>query len=396
MRPKDEGPGAGGQGAAAHALALIALVFVFAPGLLSACASSPAPPPPVFTRAPTQVNAAAASETPAPSAPPATGTASPRPTSPPTPTSTPAPVLRQLTTGGCCVQPFWSPDGNEVWFIDRPGDAQPAGVWGVPASGGEPRFVTDRLGVFSPDGSLIAYPRAGATVVERLADGEAWRVPADGRAVLFSPDSAQIAWQTASSTLNFDRRIVEVWAAAVDGSGARVVARLIGGALLGWFPDSARLLVVGREAVETDPVLGAVDVASGVLSGIVRTGNVRGAVVSPEGGWLVYQVAFSGDPLLDGIWITRVDGGNAVKVRAFGAYRWRAEGRLLLVPLEPGAASHRLVEIDAGTGIATPLTDPAVTAFRIAAGDWALAPDGGRLVFVSAVDRNLWVLELPP
>jgi hypothetical protein len=31
----------------------------------------------------------------------------------------------------------------------------------------------------------------------------------------------------------------------------------------------------------------------------------------------------------------------------------------------------------------------------IAGGDWALSPDGTRLVFVSALDHNLWVLELP-
>ncbi|MBL8056173.1 MAG: hypothetical protein JNK29_05710, partial [Anaerolineales bacterium] len=65
------------------------------------------------------------------------------------------------------------------------------------------------------------------------------------------------------------------------------------------------------------------------------------------------------------------------------------------VPLEATGGSHRLVEIDTAAGTQTALTDPRVTPFRIAAGDWALAPDGRRLVFVNAADDNLWLLELP-
>jgi hypothetical protein len=54
-----------------------------------------------------------------------------------------------------------------------------------------------------------------------------------------------------------------------------------------------------------------------------------------------------------------------------------------------------LLEVDAAAGAARALTDPAVTPLRIAGGDWALSPDGQRLAFVSAEDRNIWILELP-
>jgi hypothetical protein len=53
------------------------------------------------------------------------------------------------------------------------------------------------------------------------------------------------------------------------------------------------------------------------------------------------------------------------------------------------------VEIDAATGKVRALTDPAVTSFRAAGGDWPVSPDGQRIVFVSAADHNLWVLEWP-
>jgi hypothetical protein len=49
----------------------------------------------------------------------------------------------------------------------------------------------------------------------------------------------------------------------------------------------------------------------------------------------------------------------------------------------------------AGCGQVQALTDPAVTPFKVANDDWYISPDGGRVVFISALDRNIWVLDLP-
>ncbi len=360
---------------------------------LAACAEAPTPPP---LNTPAVVIATA---TPAPVR--ATPTLFPSLTPPPlvnvtpTVTPTPAPVLRQLLTGGCCVQPAWSPDGQELWYLDQPDATQPGGLWAVAATGGAPRFVTARIGAFSQDGTLMAYLESGQTFVEQVATGERWSVPAAGRAIAFSPDGAQIAWQTASSSANFDRRLVEVWVAGVRGDNARVVARNVGGGLAAWFPDSTRLLLTGREADATEPFLGTVNITDGTFTGLVRGDNLRGAVPSPAGGWVAFQVAFAADPARDGLWVVSADGAQARQLPVFGAYRWRAEGRLMVVPLEATGGSHRLVEVEAATGAVRDLTNPALTVFRIAAGDWALAPDGRRVAFVNAADRNLWLLELP-
>jgi Tol biopolymer transport system component len=314
----------------------------------------------------------------------------------PEPTPTPAPSLRQLTYNGCCTQPFWSPDGGQVWFFDKPSDAQPSGVWGVGVLGGEPQFITSKIGAFSPDATLIAYPEAGQTIVERVATGERWIVPAGGRAIVFSPNGALAAWQAASSSANFDRRLVEIWVSGFDGSGERKVAQVIGGGLAGWFPDNTRLLISGRETFDSEPFLAVINLSDGAVTGVARGTNLRGALVSPGGGWVAYQVAFSGEASRDGLWIARTDGSEARQVGVFGAYRWRAEGRLLIVPLELNLGSHRVLEADAASGELRELTDPYATPFRITAGDWALSPDGNRLAFVNAADRNLWLLELPP
>jgi dipeptidyl aminopeptidase/acylaminoacyl peptidase len=94
----------------------------------------------------------------------------------------------------------------------------------------------------------------------------------------------------------------------------------------------------------------------------------------------------------------QADGSGARRLPVFGAYRWRSEGKLLVIPLESaeGSASHRLLEVDVASGEARALTDPALTPFRVAGGDWAPSPDGNRIVFVSDADHNLWVIDLPP
>jgi dipeptidyl aminopeptidase/acylaminoacyl peptidase len=369
--------------------------------LLTACAGAPASPSPAGAATNTAPAAATLSATATP-LPLPTGTATAAPSETPTATSTPPPLPRPLTTGGCCVQPSWSPDGRQVWYLDRPDAASPSGLWGVSVDGGPPQFITDRLGLYSPDRALMAYPEGGQTIIERLATGERWVAPSAGRAVSFSPDGQLIAWSIASSSVNFDRRQVEVWAARVDGSEARVAARLQGGGFSGWLPDSQHLLISGRDedqAAAGSPevqYIGVLSLADGGVQKVVSSKNLRGTSLSPEGGWLLYTIAFSGDPAVDGQWVVPLGGGEPRRLELYGAIRWRSEGKLLMIPLEwGGEAGLRVVEIDAATGAVRALTDPAQTPLPIGGGDWALSPDGQRLAFVSAEDRNIWVLDLP-
>ena len=316
----------------------------------------------------------------------------PAPPTVPAPTQTPAPAARQLTSGGCCVQPFWSADSRQVRYIDRPSSGQPSGIWAVDVNGGAPHFVTARLGLYSPDEKLVAYPESGQTYIERVG-GERWKVPNDGRALLFSPDSTQIAWQVASSTVNFDTRQVQIWIAAVDGSGAREVADLVGGGLSAWLPDGRRLLITSR--ADNQGQIEILNLADGSQNVIAKASRFQGRALSPSGGWMAYTIAFSGDPSLDGLYVAGTTGAAGSRLEPFGAFAWRSEGRLLVVPLEPSANHNRLLEYDAVNGAVRQLTNPALTPFQVAEGNWALSPDGRRLAFVSAADHNLWVLDLP-
>jgi hypothetical protein len=41
------------------------------------------------------------------------------------------------------------------------------------------------------------------------------------------------------------------------------------------------------------------------------------------------------------------------------------------------------------------LTEPGVSPFKIANGDWRVSPGGDEIIFVSAEDRNIWKIGLP-
>lgn len=346
--------------------------------------------------------ASASTETPTP-----TATYTPRPTAtrrPPTitpsltpspapPTATPIPSLRQLSRDECCTQPFWSPDSQQVWYVDRPSTTQRTGIWGIDRRGGEPEFITERLGIYTRDRQMVAYLEAGQTFIEKIG-GERWVIPNGGRFVEFSPDSKHIVWQQALSYANFDRRKVEIWVGNVDGSGGRPIAELIGGWFYGWFPDSQRLLVSGKTSLTGESLVAALNINDGTLTRLAEGYRIRGGTVSPLGKWVAYMVTFSGEPDKDGLWVARADGSGAQRLAVFGAYAWRGEGRLLVIPLE-NSTSHRVLEVNVETGLVRALTNPAQTAFQIAGGDWSLSPTGQYLAFVSARDRRLWVLDLP-
>ena len=88
-------------------------------------------------------------------------------------TMTPTPALQRLTTGGCCTQPFWSPDSQQVLFIDQPPPDAPLGIWGVSLNPPDatPALLTQRVAFYSRDLTyVVEYGRKlQARAAEELA-----------------------------------------------------------------------------------------------------------------------------------------------------------------------------------------------------------------------------------
>ncbi|HBY94804.1 MAG TPA: hypothetical protein DEP84_12740 [Chloroflexi bacterium] len=310
----------------------------------------------------------------------------------------PDPALRQLTEGGCCVQPFWAPDGRRVLFIDKPGPSSQVGLWGVDTShpGAAPELYTARLGSYAGNMAFLVELTRDTTTIERVADGLRWTVPANGRSIAISPGQQLIAWQVTDSNVSFERRVAQIWVANLDGSNAHAVATVLGGGLSGWITDDL-LLLSRRETTGASTRILYTHSLSGAPSAVLaRSDRLSGGLLSPDGRWLIYAIALSKDTTQNGLWVVRTDGGARQKLgrSLYGSYQWRDRHRLLIVPFKLGATSHELWQFDVESGETRRLTDPAVTLFRIANADWSASPDGRAVVFVSSPDDNLWLLEL--
>ena len=318
----------------------------------------------------------------------------------PSPSPTAAPLLRQLTTGGCCTQPFWSPDSQRVLFLDRPSTEAASGFWSIGLEGGAPELFTDRLGIYSRDMQLLAYPEQGQTVVERLADGQRWIIPSGGRAISFSPDSRFVAWTEGPPGPPFDTPQRQVWISQFDGSEARAVFAVYGGGFAGWMPDG-KILINGRlEQSEEAQTIWAFSLDSGEIFELAKGSRLRGLALSPDGGWLAYQVTFEMDAAGEtsaenGLWLVNTQTGERSRLDLFGAYRWRDDHRLLIIPLDLSSTAHRIYQVDASSKEVQPITDPGVTPFKVANGDWTVSPDGKHIAFISTGDQNIWLLTLP-
>ena len=354
--------------------------------LLAACTSS----------APAPVAAIVSSVTPTVAAfPTGRSTNTPEPT--PTITPTPTPVLRQLTTGGCCVMPSWSPDSKQVLFIDKPSAQSEAGYYAVDVDHVEEPKLIGPVGIYSPDRSLVAYPIDVRTVVEKLSTGDRWVMPNDGHAVEFSPDNRRVAWEAEAISGPYDQRQNDIFMANYDGTDAVKVARVYGGGLVGWLPRGLSMMFLGRPSLSThDSTLTVLDLHTNEAIDLVKAERISGISISPAGSWVDYFISFNPDDKRNGIWVQRTDGSAERQLDMWGAYQWRDDAHLLVIPARTSPTqAFELWQIVAATGEKQKLTDAAVTPLNILNGDWRVSPDGKAIVFVNSADRNLWLLELP-
>jgi Tol biopolymer transport system component len=312
--------------------------------------------------------------------------------------------------GRCCTQPFWSPDGRRVLYIDKPAPDLPTGIWALDLTQPQPtpELLIQRIAYYSADFSLRIDLSGNATTIERLAapltPGQdtavtaSWEVPANGRPISISPGQVRIAWDVTDEDLEIERRVTQVWVANLDGSDARTVATLPRGGLSGWLSDDV-LLLSGRESLRAqEQVLFSLSLVDGRQVELVRSRRLRGGLLSPDRAWLTYYIALDEEkPEENGLWLVRTDGSERRQLERelFGAYQWRDSHRLLIIPFLPEATGHQILELDVETGQTRTLTDPAVTPFKIANGDWRVSPDGRYVVFVASEDRNMWLLTLP-
>ncbi len=308
---------------------------------------------------------------------------------------------RQITTDSCCTQPYWSPDSTQVRFLDQSGPGTPLGIWGVDVTqaGSAPQLVTERLGIFSPNGALVAYPgrTKGMTLIERLADGKTWEIDTQGRSPSFTPDSQRVTWRVFDDDAPSDNREEVVWLANVDGNDAHVLLRVRRTNLITWLADD-KLLASRRIPGGSDEQLLIISLPDGSETELLQTPRRRGLALSPDRRHLVYYVSFERETENNGLWLLDLQDSKPVpqKLPFFGSYRWRDNERLIYIPFGPEATEHNFYEFNVRTGQTRSLF-PGGTNLTIANSDWRVSPDGRKIALLAAKGTALdgvWVLEL--
>jgi len=340
---------------------------------------------------------------------PAANSQLPPATSNQTPATSP-PLFTQLTTGGCCVQPFFSPDGAHVLYLDRPGSDAPVGIYGVPIAEplAQPTLRTEKLGPFSANMAYSADLVNGQTFIESVngtnGEGERFGISNGGRSVSFAPDNQTIAWTIGQDAGNFDVRRSEIWVANLDGSDAKRIATRYGGGIVAWFSDSQRMLIGGKAARgDAAPTLSILDLRDGAVTDLFSSERMRGYLLAPDDSHIVFFIAQARNETLDGTYLLQLSSvvsGTAApqpqRLDFFGAYRWRDTTHLLYIPLKLNLPSHELWQLDVTTGQSTLLIPAsAESQFKVGNGDWDVAPDGNLITYINARDRNIWLAKLP-
>lgn len=376
------------------------------------CSGSPPLPAqqvsaPVINRQPTEITSQlepTATPIPPSPTPTPTATATPLPaaTATLTPSPSPAPTLRQLTGGGCCVQPFFSPDGRQVLFIDKPNPQAPVGIYGVNLADPQPtpELVSSAIGFYNPDRSVVATIEGELARFTNESTGQSWAVNTGGNRPYYAPDGARFLWSASDREGPYDRRKSEIWLAGLDGSNPRLLLTVTGGGFVGWLPNSRQILLIDRQDLsQEEQTLVLYDIENERRTNLLTEKRIRGVEISPGGSWIAYYLTFADDPQKDGIWLMSSDGSERLPLNApgFGAYQWRNDNSLIFIPMRSSPQeSMQLWSIDVPGNNVAPLTDPARLAFSISNGDWGISPDGQQIVFVNSQDQNLWLITLPP
>lgn len=328
-----------------------------------------------------------------------TAIATPVPSSTPDAGSiTPTPVwkLTMLTHGGCCPGAFWSSDSQEVRFLARPEPTQPASIYAVPRTGGSAKLVRREPAFFSPDGAYTMTVSGEDVVIVRAADGKQWKITTGGRGVYFSHTTHYVAWtETSDAFTNLNLIQRTIWIHDLNGGVSSSLVKVVGGGFLGWTQDDQAILVSGGMVTGGPRGVWRVGLDGSQPKLLFEAEDVQGPLTSPKGGWLAFFVAFGSQPERNGLWVIQTSDGEARQLDLFGSYRWRGEGRLLVIPLEIDQAGDALWQYRLDDESTTRLFAPGEVRLNVADNDWSVSPDGATIAFRSDIDFNLWALSLP-
>lgn len=303
--------------------------------------------------------------------------------------------LRQLTSGGCCPRPWWSPTNpDRIYIIDGvPGDRAAIFGWSAETSAQVELVGQAPENPRSPDGTHEILRAGGQVNIWRLGDGANWSVPTQGAVPAISADNSRLMWviRAGVSLPGEDFTRSDIWISDLNGGSPRQIISEPGASAL-WL-DDARLLVStpgdGRQTT-----LSIYDTRDDSRYTLGTWTWLRHLSIAPGGERVMFFITQQPDPARNGVYtVSTTPDAQAELLPWFGSWRWRDSDSVYYIPYDVTTEAHRLAYYHIPSGIHFTLTDPAAQRFTIANADWDVSADGRRIVFQNAVDGNLWLLE---
>ena len=155
---------------------------------------------------------------------------------------------------------------------------------------GKQVLATDASGgIFSPDGSLMAYPASdGMHIIDLATKAVKVLTGASGFNLHWSPDGKQIAYVGMGDSI-----IDSVFVISTDGSGVRRISDWSYESVVGWSPDSAKLYYVAPFTGGAAWKVYAFDLASSTTQELftIENGTPKflNPKLSPDGKWIAYR-----------------------------------------------------------------------------------------------------------
>jgi Tol biopolymer transport system component len=299
-----------------------------------------------------------------------------------------------------------SPDGNDVYFVTYPKDANIASLYRVPVHGGVPVKILENIdtGVsFSPDSKRFAFVRGftgGTAVVVANVDGTGETIIARRTLPMAYLLSAP-AWHPEGQVLALsavDERKpgrTTVLGVLVANGQERVIAEAdwTGIRGLAWMPDGRGLVVTAVQPVSS-PARGQIWYVPITTGGARRVTNdltdYSALSISADSRTLVaVQTEVEAH-----LWTSNPDGRNAVQITSgarsadgSGGLAWTPEGRIVFVARRGEAPDVFVTDAD-GSNQRPLVTDGSVKS------DPVVTADGKRLLFTSRRDLTSHIFSL--
>jgi Tol biopolymer transport system component len=259
----------------------------------------------------------------------------------------------------------WSRDGNTIAFVDKTSGDEPWSVFLVSVDTGQKHRLTtppasffgDAGVAFSPDGLTVAFTR-----MHQLGSGQLARVPVTGGdPVLLTTDNVGIAgfvWTRGGSELVFvSGRLGETKIGRIPATGGPPIPLAIGEGAMDLSVSGDRL-VFSRFSFDTD--IWHLKLWKDSVPAVLPISSTRedgGPQFSPDGQKIAFHSQRSGP---SGIWVSAVDGSNALQVTGFDGVegrgpRWSPDGKRLAFTARVGGDPEIYI-VDAAGGNAQRLT----------------------------------------